>query len=130
MTTGTLEHIQLYCNNLDQTRSFYRDQLNLNELQFMEDEQLSVFATGHHACAIQFQEQENVVDPDYGLAFLGLEFDSKGEIDAIFEDLQQYDAASIQQDMRDQFSRQEGPYGFFVKDPTGYLLKIYHYNEG
>ena len=68
--------------------------------------------------------EEEVIDTS--LTYLGLELSDFAAVDEMLERVSSY--ASLEKDMRAQYRREQGPYGFFVRDPNGYRIKVFNYH--
>lgn len=119
----TLEHVALKVKNLDQTEAFYSA--------------LGARTSCHAAGKRLFVEFDvgtrlifDVVDSPFttdALTYLGLELDSDDALDALFTRLSE--RGPIARDVREEYRHATGPYGFFVNDPDGYVLKIFKYHD-
>ncbi len=58
--------------------------------------------------------------------YLGLELASFGAVDEMYEHVANY--APTGRDLRETYRHAQGPYGFFIADPNGYLIKVFRYN--
>ena len=73
-----------------------------------------------------FDRSDKKPDPAT-LTYLGLELASFEAVDRMFEKLAPQ--ISIGRDLRKMYRNAQGPYGFFVEDPNGYVIKVFKYNE-
>ena len=74
-----------------------------------------------------FDYAETPPDPPT-LTYLGLELESFAAVDELVEKLEA--SVVIERDMRETYRNARGPYGFFIRDPNGYRLKVFTYNDG
>lgn len=131
MSIKTVDHLHLKCNDLENTRAFYKQFLDVNELHYHDEEQLSVLSIDRNQFVIQFQQADQTVENTGNhLGFIGLELESFHEVDQMIKTAEEQYPELLGKDMRDQFRNEKGPYGFFIEDPTGYTLKIFKYNYG
>lgn len=118
-----LEHIALKANELTLSRAFYHDlgaETGLSET----GERLTVqFSTGPR---LFFDLASTPINPAI-LSYIGLEMSSFNAVDAIFQ--QMFEKWPIRLDLRERYRTVTGPYGFFIDDPNGYSLKVFHYNQ-
>lgn len=118
---AVLEHVAFKAHDLDRTRAFYR---LLGAETSLHGERL--FATFASGTRLIFDRSD--VRPDVAaLTYLGLELDSFDEVDALFTRLSEQ--VSIGRDVREGYRHATGPYGFFVTDPDGYVLKVFKYHD-
>ncbi|BDP43524.1 hypothetical protein DAETH_34930 (plasmid) [Deinococcus aetherius] len=117
-----LEHVALKALDLGRTQVFY-EALGANVSRPAGGQRL--FATFDGRTRLIFDQVD--FSPDSGaLTYLGLELASFDEVDALFTRLATQ--ANIHRDMREEYSHATGPYGFFVLDPDGYVVKVFKYN--
>lgn len=118
---AVLEHVAFKARDLDRTQAFY-------ELLGVETSLhgARLFATFHGGTRLIFDRSETAPDVR-AVTYLGLELDSFDEVDRLFARIS--GQTSIQRDMREQYRHATGPYGFFVTDPDGYVLKVFKYHD-
>ena len=58
---------------------------------------------------------------------LGVELADFAAVDASF--LRFSDNPALDRDLRETYRHATGPYGFLVRDPSGYMVKVFNYNE-
>ena len=117
-----LEHVALKASNLDRTRAFYAA-LGAELSPHAGGERL--FVTFGSGTRLIFDQVDSPPDVS-AVTYLGLELDSFAEVDALVTDLT--GQAEIRRDMREEHRHATGPYGFFVADPDGYLIKVFKYH--
>lgn len=118
-----LEHVALGALDLGQTRAFY-EKLG-GAASFQGEKRLTVvFGDG---CRLIF-DLVNALPGAGAVTYLGLELPEFGEVDAAFARFA--GCANMGRDMRADYAKASGPYGFFVRDPSGYPVKVFKYNEG
>lgn len=120
--TTRLQHLALKTNDLEATRAFYLELLRLPGRCDAESGHLWVnFDDGF---VLRFDRSEDA--PKTGaVQYLGLELASFGAVDRMYHLVSH---APIRRDLRDTYRHAQGPYGFFIADPNGYLVKIFHYH--
>lgn len=118
---AVLEHVAFKARDLDRTQAFY-------ELLGVETSLhgARLFATFHGGTRLIFDRSETAPDVR-AVTYLGLELDSFDEVDRLFARIS--GQTSIHRDMREQYGHATGPYGFFVTDPDGYVLKVFKYHD-
>ena len=121
--TTRLQHIALKTNDLEATRAFYLELLGLPGRCDAEAGHLWVnFDDGF---VLRFDCSEDA--PNAGaVQYLGLELTSSDAVDRMYEHLISH--APIHRDLRETYRHAQGPYGFFVTDPNGYLIKVFRYH--
>ena len=118
-----IQHIALKTSDLEHTRAFYallglEGDLNLDIGRLWLN-----FEDGF---TLIFDHSDEALKPDT-LTYLGLELASFEAVDRMFEKLAPQ--ISIGRDLREAYRNAQGPYGFFVEDPNGYVIKVFKYNE-
>ncbi|MDP8958355.1 MAG: VOC family protein [Actinomycetota bacterium] len=122
----TCQHVAFFSLDLEATKSFFQELLGLEVANYDPEHGLLVFGLAE-GFVLRFERTtESVGCP--GLRFVGLEFSSFDEVDALFEGVSS--AAPILADMRERYRDRRGPYGFVIEDPNGYRFKIFKYNGG
>ncbi len=118
-----LQHLALKTNNLEATYVFYTELLRLPGRCDAKSGHLWVnFDDGF---MLRFDRSEDV--PNTGaVQYLGLELASFGAVDKMYEHVANY--APTGRDLRETYRHAQGPYGFFIADPNGYLIKVFRYN--
>lgn len=119
-----LQHIALMTNDLERTRAFYKDVLGLEEANYdpnigrlwlrLEDEFTLIFDRSGEAVFSS------------SIRYLGLELTDFAAVDQMYEKVSS--SQHIWRDMREFHRHKQGPYGFFLQDPNGYLIKVFKYN--
>jgi len=71
---------------------------------------------------LRFDRVDEAPDPS-ALAYLGLELENFTAVDERFSRVSPH--APIERDMREEYRHKQGPYGFIVRDPNGYRIKIF-----
>lgn len=118
---AVLEHVAFKARDLDRTQAFYK---LLGAETSLRGERL--FATFHGGTRLIFDSATSAPDVR-AVTYLGLELDSFAEVDALFTQLSEQ--TGVQRDLREQYRHATGPYGFFVTDPDGYVLKVFKYHD-
>ena len=119
-----LQHIALKTEDLERTRAFYRDALGLEEANYDAEIGRLWLSLKDGFTLIFDRVGEEVVAQ--GLTYLGLELPDFAAVDEMFERVSAH--ASVEKDMREQYRYAQGPYGFFVRDPNGYRIKVFRYH--
>lgn len=117
-----LEHVAFRALNLDRTQAFY-EALGAQTSRHVAGERL--FATFDSGTRLIFDHTTSPPDVS-ALTYLGLELESFGEVDGLFTRLSEL--VPIRRDVREQYRHATGPYGFFVADPEGYVVKVFKYH--
>ena len=118
-----IQHIALKTNDLRATAAFYR-LLGLEGDLNLEVGRL--WLNFEDNFTLIFDRSAEKPDPAT-LTYLGLELASFEMVDRMFEKLTPQ--ISIERDLREDYRNAQGPYGFFVEDPNGYVIKVFKYNE-
>jgi extradiol dioxygenase family protein len=118
-----LQHLALKTNELAATRTFYLERLELPGR--FEAESGHLWVTFEDGFVLRFDRTDEVVDPA-AVQYLGLELGSFEDVDRMHARLTRH--VRIERDLRARYRDARGPYGFFVADPSGYLVKIFRYN--
>lgn len=117
-----LQHIALKTNDLEATRAFYLELLGLPGRCDAASGHLWVnFEDGF---VLRFDRSDDATDTS-AVRYLGLELPSFRAVDQMYERL--VPRVSVHRDLRETYRHAQGPYGFFVHDPGGYLLKVFRY---
>ena len=121
--TTRLQHLALKTNDLVATHVFYLELLRLPGRCDAESGHLWVnFNDGF---VLRFDRSEDT--PKTGaVQYLGLELASFEAVDRMHKHLAH--RMSIHRDLRETYRYAQGPYGFFVADPNGYLIKVFRYH--
>lgn len=122
MTGATLEHIALKALNLDQTQAFYA-RLGGQTERHGQGQRLFVRLDGGSRLIF---DQSDTVYPET-VTYLGLELPDFAAVDASFAEFS--GTPALDRDVRETYRHATGPYGFFVRDPSGYVVKVFKYNE-
>ena len=118
-----IQHIALKTNDLESTRTFYA---LLGLEGDLNSEVGRMWLNFEDGFTLIFDRSDK--KPDRGtLTYLGLELTSFEAVDRMFEKLASQ--VSIGRDLREDYRNAQGPYGFFVEDPNGYVIKVFKYNE-
>ncbi|MBO1437740.1 VOC family protein [Meiothermus sp. CFH 77666] len=118
-----LQHIALQSSRLEATRDFYRETLGLPEVRY-DGEVGTVWVNFPDGFVLRFDRSS--VPPDPGaLTYLGLELDDFAQVDAMYQKLS--DFLPIERDLRETYRHRQGPYGFILRDPNGYAIKVFKY---
>lgn len=119
----TLEHVALKARDLALTDAFYTA---LGARTSRHAAGTRLFAEFNTRTHLIFDATDLLPDVS-AITYLGLELESDAEVDALIEHLSQQ--FQIARDVRDQYRHTTGPYGFFVNDPDGYVLKVFKYHD-
>lgn len=118
-----LEHVALKAHDLGRTEVFYQ-RLGAQVSRHAAGRRLFVeFGEG---CRLIFDATDTVLDAD-AVTYLGLELPDFPAVDAAFARFT--GSPDLGSDVRDDYRTATGPYGFFVRDPDGYTVKVFKYNE-
>ncbi|MCP2014665.1 catechol 2,3-dioxygenase-like lactoylglutathione lyase family enzyme [Deinococcus sp. HSC-46F16] len=117
---AVLEHVAFRARDLGRTQVFY--ELLGAETSLRGERLLATFRGGTR---LIFDRSETAPDVA-AVTYLGLELDSFDEVDRLLARISEQ--TSIQHDMREHYRHTTGPYGFFVTDPDGYVLKVFKYH--
>lgn len=118
-----LQHLALKANELEATRAFYLELLELPGR--FEAESGHLWINFRDGFVLRFDRTDEVVNPG-AVRYLGLELGSFEAVDRMHSHLTP--RVSIARDLREAYRDARGPYGFFVADPNGYLIKVFRYN--
>jgi catechol 2,3-dioxygenase-like lactoylglutathione lyase family enzyme len=119
-----LQHIALKTQFLEATRDFYAQTLGLPGVR-CDDERGVVWVSFPDGFVLRFDHATSPPDPG-AITYLGLELDDFGAVDTLYQKLA--DLLPIERDLRQTYRHQQGPYGFILRDPNGYALKVFKYN--
>ena len=119
-----LQHIALRTNDLGRTRAFYKDVLGLEEANFDPDGG-RLWLSLEDGFTLIFDRSDEVPSAS-SITYLGLELADFAAVDEMYGRLGA--RASMGRDMRELYRHEQGPYGFFVEDPNGYVIKVFKYN--
>jgi len=117
-----VQHLALKSRDLAATRRFYHELLGLEVAGFREGELVAFWLEGGFVLRFDFTEEDFT---PAGLSYFGLELPSFADVDAWFEQLK--GRAPIVRDLRPEFADRPGPYGFLLRDPDGYVVKLFKY---
>lgn len=117
-----LQHIALGARDLSAAHTFYCELLELSGRLGAEN----LWVNFHDGFVLRFDLSEGDFSPG-AVRYLGLELPDFAAVDAMFAKLQ--GRVPVERDVRETYRRAQGPYGFFVRDPSGYLVKVFRYNE-
>jgi len=116
------QHLALKSRDLAETRRFYHGMLGLEVAGFREGE-LVAFRL-QDGFVLRFDFTEEAFTPA-GLSYFGLELPSFADVDTWFGRLK--GRVPIVRDLRPRFADRPGPYGFLLRDPDGYVVKLFKY---
>lgn len=119
----TLEHVALKAHNLTLTEEFYAA-LGAKTSRHAAGQRL--FAEFEQRTRLIFDATDSAPETS-AVTYLGVELESDAAVDALFERFSEQ--FQIARDVREQYRHNTGPYGFFVADPDGYVLKIFKYHD-
>jgi catechol 2,3-dioxygenase-like lactoylglutathione lyase family enzyme len=119
---AVLEHVALKASDLTRTRAFYAA-LGAELSPHAGGGRL--FVTFGSSTRLIFDHSDSPPDVS-AVTYLGLELASFTEVDALFTALA--GRAEIRRDLREEYRQATGPYGFFVADPDGYVIKVFKYH--
>ncbi|EYB69167.1 hypothetical protein DEIPH_ctg011orf0154 [Deinococcus phoenicis] len=117
-----LEHVAFKALDLDRTQAFY-ESFGAETSRHASGKRLFVTLDG--TTRLIFDHTDSPPDVST-VTYLGIELDSFGEVDAMFTRLSE--RAAIRRDLREEYRHAAGPYGFFVADPDGYVIKVFKYH--
>ena len=118
-----IQHIALKTNDLERTHTFYK---LLGLEADLNPEVGRMWLNFEDGFTLIFDRSDEKPDPAT-LTYLGLELASFEAVDRMFERLAPQ--IGIGRDLRETYRNAQGPYGFFVEDPNGYVIKVFKYNE-
>lgn len=117
-----LEHIAFKASDLNQTQAFY-ELLGAETARHAGGARL--FVTFEGRTRLIFDHAD--LPPDVSaVTYLGIELATLEEVNGLFDRLPKQ--VAIQRDVREEYRHATGPYGFFVTDPDGYLIKVFKYH--
>lgn len=120
--TPVLDHVSFKVRSVVATGAFYAA-LGAEVTSYSRERLAVKFGMGPR---LIFQETNTPFSSD-AVDYLGLECKDDAEVDELFARLA---ASGVQlRDVRAEFASPPGPYGFFLRDPDGYLAKVFHYHE-
>lgn len=117
------QHVSLNTRNLQETHAFYVELLGLPVANYDEARGLLALKFDDGS-VLRFERTDGEVSPS-GVRFVGIELDSFEEVDRWYERLA--GRIPIVQDLRPRYTSIAGPYGFLVRDPNGYAIKLFRY---
>ena len=118
-----LQHLALKTADLGATHVFYTELLELSGRCDAESGHLWVnFDDGF---VLRFDRSEDAPNAS-AVQYLGLELASFGAVDKMYEHVA--NCAPTGRDLRETYRHAQGPYGFLIADPNGYLVKVFRYN--
>ena len=118
-----LQHIALRTNDLERTRAFYK-LFGLEEANFDPDGG-RLWLSLADGFTLIFDRSDEVPSAS-SITYLGLELVDFEAVDEMYERVEA--RAKMGRDMRELYRDEQGPYGFFVEDPNGYVIKVFKYN--
>ncbi len=119
-----MQHIALRTNRFEASIAFYAEVLGLSDIRVNLE-------TGHlwvnlaEGFVLRFDHVDEAPDPS-ALVYLGLELENFAAVDERFSRVSLH--TSIERDLREEYRHKQGPYGFIVRDPNGYRIKVFKYN--
>lgn len=119
-----LQHIALQTGDILASFRFYHELLGLPARYDLQVGRLWV--TLADGFTLIFDQAEKPPASEV-VVYLGLELTDFVAVDGMFGRLSQH--LPIERDLRERYRSARGPYGFFIRDPSGYRLKIFHYND-
>lgn len=119
-----MQHIALKTNRLEATRAFYAEVLGLPEVR-VNLEAGHIWVNLAEGFVLRFDRTNEAPDPS-ALVYLGLELENFTAVDERFSRVSLH--APIERDLREEYRHRQGPYGFIVRDPNGYRIKVFKYN--
>lgn len=120
-----LQHIALKTSRLEATRDFYRDTLGLLDVRY-DGEGGTVWVNFPDGFVLRFDRTSVLPDPG-ALTYLGLELENFAQVDSMYQKLSA--SLPIERDLRENYRHRQGPYGFILRDPNGYAIKVFKYNQ-
>lgn len=118
-----IQHLALKTNGLLGTYHFYHERLGLPARYNLEVGRLWIDFDDDFR--LIFDHSEAAPAPET-VIYLGLELQNFEAVDALHARL--LPDCAIERDMRETYRNTQGPYGFFIRDPNGYRLKVFHYH--
>lgn len=120
--TVRCQHLALATHDLDASRAFYGEVLGLEVATY--DPEAGLLALRLADGFVLRFERRAQVHPQ-GLLFFGLELPTFEEVDRWFVRLEGH--VPIVEDLRERYADRPGPYGFLIRDPSGYVVKVFKY---
>ena len=117
------QHVCFESGDLEATLRFYGDLLDLKVAHY-EPNSLLTFQL-EDGFVLRFEYTDKPVVPQ-GMRFFGLELPTYDAVDLWFDRLQEA-GVNIVEDLRPRFKDRPGPYGFLIRDPNGYIVKLFKY---
>ena len=118
-----LQHLALKTANFGATHVFYTELLGLSGRCDAKSGHL--WLTFGDGFVLRFDRSEDAPNAS-AVQYLGLELESFGAVDRMYERLAAQ--VSVYRDLRETYRHAQGPYGFLVADPNGYLIKVFRYH--
>ncbi|AFZ66454.1 VOC family protein [Deinococcus peraridilitoris] len=119
-----LEHVAFKAVNLPQTEAFYH---NLGAHVSWHNAAQRLFVGFSRGSRLIFDKAETAVNPS-AVVYIGIELPDFQAVDQAFIRCAS-SSAVLGRDMRETYRSATGPYGFFVQDPDGYVVKVFKYHE-
>jgi catechol 2,3-dioxygenase-like lactoylglutathione lyase family enzyme len=119
-----IQHLALKTNDLEGTYTFYTDILGCDDAK-RDPEGGRIWLNFADGFTLIFDRSDETLHPST-VQYLGLELEDFGAVDRMYQKIAPH--VAIGRDMRDLYREAQGPYGFFVKDPNGYQIKVFKYN--
>lgn len=119
-----MQHIALRTNRLEATRAFYAEVLGLPDIR-VNLESGHIWVNLADNFVLRFDRVDEAPDPS-ALVYLGLELENFTAVDERFSQVSPH--TPIERDLREKYRHRQGPYGFIVRDPNGYRIKVFKYN--
>lgn len=117
-----VEHLALKALDLAQTDAFYT-LLGAKTSRHAAGQRL--FAEFGSGTRLIFDAADSAPNAS-AVTYIGLELESVQAVDELFARVSA--STRISRDAREQYRHDPGPYGFFVSDPDGYVLKVFNYH--
>ncbi len=118
-----VQHIALKTNDLEGTYTFYTDILGCDEAIY-DPEVGRVRLEFKDGFTLIFDRTDETLNPAT-VQYLGLELEDFAAVDRLYEQITLQ--VKIVQDIRERYRNAQGPYGFFIRDPNGYRIKVFRY---
>ncbi len=120
-----IQHLALKTNDLEGTYVFYTTILGCDDAKY-DPEGGRIWLNFADGFTLIFDRSDEPLSPAT-VQYLGLELEDFGAVDRMFQKLVSH--TLMGRDMRDLYSKAQGPYGFFIRDPNGYQIKVFKYND-
>lgn len=118
MFKGNSDHIVLKIENFGHTRDFYERIVGLQP-QTVLNKYITYQLGNFNLC---FKEFNDLKSPGLSVVHLGIEFKTRAEVDQYFKKFIESDYQLKPKEIIG--GPKQGPYRFYVKDPSGYTLEF------